>query len=148
MKKICTYCLIMFFCLQNSLVFAQESQNTQEVNPPVWEEYVPEKYENPRDFSRGKSIAELSGGILLTELLITAPIGIPMIVHSTTKLKNKGYYDRKLKFEQGLLEAEKISDPEEKEMFYKNLLKECKLTEEMRQKQQKRIQKKKENAQK
>ena len=148
MKKICTYCLIMFFCLQNSLVFAQESQNTQELNPPVWEEYVPEKYENPRDFSRGKSIAELSGGILLTELLITAPIGIPMIVHSTTKLKNKGYYDRKLKFEQGLLEAEKISDPEEKEMFYKNLLKECKLTEEMRQKQQKRIQKKKENAQK
>lgn len=148
MKKICTYCLIMFFCLQNSLVFAQESKNTQEVNPPVWEEYVPEKYENPRDFSRGKSIAELSGGILLTELLITAPIGIPMIVHSTTKLKNKGYYDRKLKFEQGLLEAEKISDPEEKEMFYKNLLKECKLTEEMRQKQQKRIQKKKENAQK
>lgn len=111
-------------------------------NPPVWEEYVPYKYQNPRPFpKRGKHIAELSTGIFLTDLLITAPIGIPMIYHAVTKLKNQGWYERKQKFEKGLIEAEKISNPKEREEYYKKLLKECKLTEEKRQEQLKRMEK-------
>ena len=40
-----------------------QAENT---DAPKWNEYVPEKYQNPRtDFSKGKSIAELSAGILL-----------------------------------------------------------------------------------
>ena len=57
---------------------------------------VPEKYQNPRTFpNRGKNIAELSVGIVLTDLLITAPVGIPMIVHATTKMKNQSWYEKK-----------------------------------------------------
>lgn len=63
----------------------------------------------------------------LTDLIITCPIGIPMIVHSTTKLKNRGYYERKVKFEEGLAEAEKITDPVEKQKYYDRLIKDCKL---------------------
>lgn len=140
MKKSVIYALLLSFVLQSSAVFAAENtKNTNnaekfEAVAPVWEEYVPEKYQNPRNFTRGKSIAELSVGIFLTDLLITAPIGIPMIVHSTTKLKNKSYYDKKLVFEQGLEEAEKYTDPVEKQKYYDNLVKKCKLKEENRQK--------------
>ena len=144
MNKIIAYILLTCFTFSYAPVFAQEvaAINTQtKVEAPKWEEYVPFKYQNPRNFPKGKSIAELSTGILLTELLLTAPIGIPMIVHSTTKLKNKGYYDRKIKFEQGLEEAEKITDPVEKQKFYEDLLKKCKLTEEKREKQLKKIEK-------
>ena len=123
-------------------VFAIDTVDTNDVQAPKWEDYVPEKYQNPRNFSRGKSIGELATGIALTDLIITSPIGIPMIVHSTTKLKNKGYYDKKLKFEQGLEEAAQISDPQERQLAYNKLLKDCKLTEEMHAKQMKKQAKK------
>lgn len=138
-------CFLVFcFALNFFAPFAAAIENEMP-KPPVWEEYVPYKYQNPRPFpKRGKHIAELSTGIFLTDLLITAPIGIPMICHATTKLKNQGWYERKQKFEKGLIEAEKISNPKEREEYYKKLLKECKLTEEKRQEQLKRIEKRKE----
>ena len=66
------------------------------------------------------------GGIVLTDLLITAPIGIPMICHSTTKLKNIGWKERKTKYFDGLEEAKNIP-AEEQEEYYTNLLKKCKM---------------------
>ena len=108
--------------IQNSTIPQQTG-----VQAPKWEDYVPEKYQNPRQFRKGKSIAELSVGILLTELIITSPIGIPMIVHSTTKLKNQGYYEKKIKFEERLENGAKIENPKEQQLYYSNLLKECKM---------------------
>lgn len=150
MYRVMVIVSIVGLLLSQGMVFADENvvdnsvvkeECTEEVVAPKWEEYVPYKYQNPRNFGRGKSIAELSTGIFLTDLLITAPIGVPMIVHSTTKLKNKSYYDKKIKFEQGLAEAEKITNPEEKKLYYNRLLKDCKMTEEMRAKQLKKIEK-------
>ena len=141
MKKLVVSFLLMTF-MGTQTVFAIDTVDTNDVQAPKWEDYVPEKYQNPRNFSRGKSIGELATGIALTDLIITSPIGIPMIVHSTTKLKNKGYYDKKLKFEQGLEEAAQISDPQERQLAYNKLLKDCKLTEEMHAKQMKKQEKK------
>ena len=141
MKKLVVSFLLMT-CMGTQTVFAIDTVDTNDVQAPKWEDYVPEKYQNPRNFSRGKSIGELATGIVLTDLIITSPIGIPMIVHSTTKLKNKGYYDKKLKFEQGLEEAAQISDPQERQLAYNKLLKDCKLTEEMHAKQMKKQAKK------
>ena len=141
MKKLVVSFLLMTF-MGTQTVFAIDTVDTNDVQAPKWEDYVPEKYQNPRNFSRGKSIGELATGIALTDLIITSPIGIPMIVHSTTKLKNKGYYDKKLKFEQGLEEAAQISDPQERQLAYNKLLKDCKLTEEMHTKQMKKQAKK------
>ena len=112
---------------QNPTIITAEQTSSTGVQAPKWEDYVPEKYQNPRQFRKGKSIAELSTGILLTELIVTAPIGIPMIVHSTTKLKNQGYYEKKVKFEEGLENGAKIENPKEQQQYYSNLLKECKL---------------------
>ena len=116
-------------CAADTLVKEAVNQEvTQDAaEAPVWSDYVPKKYENPRYFTRGKSIAELSVGIFLTDLIITCPIGIPMIVHSTTKLKNRGYYERKVKFEEGLAKEKKITDPVEKQKYYDRLIKDCKL---------------------
>ncbi len=149
MRNLMILILLVSLLSGNVLAAEEETSGTpagskplpQEVTAPKWEEYVPYKYQNPRDFSRGKSIGELSTGIFLTELIITAPVGIPMIVHSTTKLKNKSYYDKKIKFEQGLAEADKITDPAEKELYYKQLLKECNMSEERRAKQLKKMEK-------
>ncbi len=136
-------CFLVFCFVFNFLAPFAVALEEEMPKAPVWEEYVPFKYQNPRPFpTRGKHIAELSAGIFLTDLLITAPIGIPMICHAVTKLKNQGWYERKQKFEKGLIEAEKISDPKEKEAYYAKLLKECKLTEEKRQEQLKRMEKK------
>ena len=102
---------------------------------PKWEDYIPEKYQNPRqDFSKGSSIAELSVGVVLTELIVTAPIGVPLICHSTTKLKHIYTAKKKVKFEEGLRHAQTIQDPAEREEYYKQLLKKCNMTEAKRQK--------------
>ena len=138
MKKQLASFIMLAMLLPNLSVFAETSDNTTEVVAPKWEDYIPTKYQNPRQFSRGKTIGELATGIVLTELLITAPIGIPMVVHSTTKMKNINYYNKKIKFESGLAEAEKIQNPKDKELYYKKLLKSCNMTEEARIKQEKR----------
>ena len=104
---------------------------TTYTRPPVWEDYVPEKYQNPRrDFTKGGTTAELVTGIILTDLVFTAPIGIPMIVHSSTKFKNINYAKKKDRFEEGLKYAELIDDPTERRVYYKKLLKECKMSEQ------------------
>ncbi len=138
MKKQLASFIMLAMLLPNLSVFAETSDNTTEVVAPKWEDYIPTKYQNPRQFSRGKTIGELATGIVLTELLITAPIGIPMVVHSTTKMKNINYYNKKIKFESGLAEAEKIQNLKDKELYYKKLLKSCNMTEEARIKQEKR----------
>lgn len=136
-------CLLITSALAFSPVAIADINTSTDVKAPVWEEYVPEKYQNPRQFpSKGKNIAELSVGIVLTDLLITAPVGIPMICHSTTKMKNQSWHEKKLVFESGLKEAESITNPEEKQEYYDNLLKKCKMTEKRHQKQLKKIQKK------
>ena len=119
-----------------------DTTSPSDVKAPVWEEYVPKKYQNPRSFpSKGKNIAELSVGIVLTDLLITAPVGIPMVCHATTKMKNQGWYEKKAIFENGLKEAENISDPAEKQAYYDNLLKKCKMTEKKHKKQMEKLEK-------
>lgn len=149
MKKFISLLLVMSFVGANSQVLAVTSTTQTEVKAPVWEEYVPEKYQNPRSFpNKGKNISELAVGIVLTDLLITAPIGIPMICHSTTKMKNQGWFVKRQKFEAGLQEAEKITDPAEKQAYYVKLKKQCGLTEERHQKQLKKIAKQKKKADK
>ena len=114
---------------------------------PKWIEYVPTKYHNPRiDFKKGTAITELVGGIVLTDLLFTAPIGIPMICHSTTKLKNIGWADKKDKFFVGLEEANNITNAEERSVHYDKLRKKCKMTDKKRAKQLKRLEKEREKA--
>lgn len=139
MKKIILIYIITIIISAPAVISIEANQPPK---VPKWEEYVPQKYQNPRtDFSKGNAIAELSVGILLTDLLITAPIGVPMICHSSTKLKNIGYAEKKEKFYSGLEEAEKITDPKEKQIYYEKLLKNCKFTEKKRQKQLKKLDK-------
>lgn len=141
MKKQIASLLIVSILAFSQAAIAENITNN-DVKAPVWEEYVPKKYQNPRQFpSRGKNIAELTVGIVLTDLLITAPVGIPMICHSTTKMKNQGWYEKKLIFENGLKEAETISNPEQKQLYYDKLLKQCKMTNKKHEKQMKKIQK-------
>ncbi len=117
-------------------------QPAEPSDAPKWVEYVPEKYQNPRtDFKKGKSIAELTVGIVLTDLLITAPIGIPMVCHSTTKLKNIGWADKKTKFFNGLEEAKNIENQTERAAYYNTLRDKCKMTEKKHKKQLKKMSK-------
>src|SRR5574344_1613387 len=142
MKRLNLIIIILSVFMFNQIAFATDNQTTTETNTtinvvaPKWEDYVPTKYQNPRtDFTKGSGIAELSVGIALTDLIITAPIGIPMIVHGTTKIKNVCYHDKKIKFYKGLAEAEKITNPEAKKAYYNKLLKECKMSSEMKYEQ-------------
>jgi|GEM_PF-1209221 len=157
MKKKMTCLLALMLFAMNVPVFAMSDamaeavgvtdsrvQPAEPADAPKWIEYVPDKYQNPRtDFSKGKAIGELSAGIVLTDLLITAPIGIPMITHATTKLKNIGWADKKVKFFNGLEEAKKISNDAERAAFYKKLRSECKMTDLKHAKQLKRMAKNK-----
>ena len=140
MKKLCFAIVVALLMSINLPVFSMSVEKSLEeglrdcrVQPdlpadaPLWIEYVPVKYQNPRtDFSKGKAIAELSVGIVLTDLLITSPIGIPMICHSTTKLKNIGYADKKEKFFYGLEYANSIQNDAERQLYYTKLLSKCK----------------------
>ena len=117
-------------------------QPAEPADAPKWIEYVPTKYHNPRtDFKRGTAIAELASGIVLTDLLLTAPIGIPMIWHSTKKLKNIGWAHKKNKYFEGIEEAKNIQSPNERREYYDKLLKKCKMTETKHEKQLKRLEK-------
>ena len=142
MKKYLLLLILCAFVSTTPMAIAIEGNVTNDVKAPVWEEYVPTKYQNPKTFpNRGKNIAELSVGIVLTDLLITSPIGIPMVCHATTKMKNQGWYEKKIKCEKGLQDAENISNPAEKQAYYNNLLRECRMTDKKHQKQMKKIEK-------
>lgn len=162
MKKQITCLLALLVVSMNVPVFALSNadaenaglvdsrvQPEQPADAPKWIEYVPDKYQNPRtDFKKGPAIAELSVGIILTDLLLTAPIGVPMICHSTTKLKNIGWADKKEKFFNGLEEANKITNDAERAEYYKQLRSKCKLTDKKHAKQLKRMAKAKAKANK
>ena len=138
MKRVIALIMALIFMSCTSPVFALSEENSlhlrdtriqpeEPANAPQWTDYVPKKYENPRtDFTRGSSIAELVTGIILTDLIITCPIGIPMICHSTTKLKNISYADKKDKYFEGLEKAKNLPEDEQKE-YYEKLLKKCKM---------------------
>lgn len=57
MKKLVVLFILAALILpyQSALAIVQSSVVSDDVVPPNWEEYVPEKYKNPRMFSRGKS---------------------------------------------------------------------------------------------
>lgn len=122
--------------LQKSKFYLHKLTATHTPNSVLIYVIVAKSYPN-----RGKNIAELSVGIVLTDLLITSPIGIPMVCHATTKMKNQGWYEKKIKFEKGLQDAENISNPAEKQAYYNNLLRECRMTDKKHQKQMKKIEK-------
>lgn len=124
MKRFVVLSVLIAMLMPTSLAFANASTD-KEVVAPKWEDYVPDKYQEPRMFSRGKSIGELGTGIGLSSTIILSPVGVPMIVHSTTKLKNLGYYNKKIKFDDGLAAAEEIKNPVERQKYYDNLIKEC-----------------------
>ena len=132
MKKVISLVCLFCFLLIPSVEAIDKSSKAEQsslIVEPKWEDYVPKKYLEPRDdFRRGSCIAELVSGIVLTDLVFTSPIGIPMIYHATTKLKNLSYAEKKEKFFDGLEIASSISDPQEKSRYYKSLLKSCKFS--------------------
>ena len=139
MKKLVVLFLCFILTGINLSVFADTENEVQigtvkHDDAPVWDEYVAPKYRNPRsDFSRKASISELATGVLLTELIITAPIGIPMVVHGTTRVKMVSYNNRKNIFDREIEKAQYIVDDNERAKAYKNILQQCHLKESTRQ---------------
>ena len=145
MKKLLILLLVFGILNANFTVIASENlqknpaierQQTGIIydDAPKWEEYVAPKYRNPRtDFSRAASITELAIGGLLTSLILTAPIGIPMVIHGTTKVKMVSYANRKRIFDEEIAKAKLIEDQEERAEAYKKILKRCNLKESTRQ---------------
>ena len=136
MKNFITLFLSVSFMIWSIPAFALSEEESQDLrdarvqpsepaNAPKWTDYVPSKYENPRtDFTRKSATKELIWGGVLTDLIITAPVGIPMLCHGTTKLRNCNYSKKKEKFFKGLEEAKNIPEAEQ-EAYYKELLKNC-----------------------
>ena len=141
MKKFISFVLLFSFlginaCFANEVVTFDEMQNTTVTvhdDAPVWEDYVAPKYRNPRhDFTRKSAISELVTGIVLTDLIITSPIGIPMIVHGTTKVKMVSYNNRKNIFDEEIAKAQLIEDDGARKAAYQATLKKCNLKESTR----------------
>lgn len=148
MKKIVALILLLSFLSINSGAFALE-QTIEEApliittDAPVWADYVAPKYQNPRtDFSKKASITELSIGAVLTSLIITAPIGIPMVIHGTTKVKMVSYANRKRIFDEQMAQAKTIEDSELRAKEYKHILKRCNLKESTKKHYEKKYLKK------
>lgn len=140
MKKIILSIITLSFLTSNLSALALNeitTENTKETSEqskfiandaPQWEDYVPAKYLNKQPTcTRGGAIAELSTGILLTDLLITAPIGIPLIVHGKKRLNIVNYSDKKPKFEQDIAEARLIQNDEQRKAQYEAIIKKYKL---------------------
>lgn len=148
MKRFFVVLLLLCFCGVNTGILAEEipletlTPSATDVSTaitnvhndaPVWAEYVAPKYRNPRsDFGKGAAISELVVGIVLTELILTAPIGIPMTVHGTTKVKMVSYNNRKQIFDEEIAKAQLIEDDKERADAYKKVLKRCHLKESTR----------------
>ena len=136
MKKFFASVLTVSFMLLSIPAFALSEEESQDLrdtrvqpsepkDAPLWTDYVPAKYENPRtDFTRKSATTELIWGAVLTDLIITAPIGIPMLCHGTTKLRNANYANKKEKFFNGLEEAKNLPEAE-RGKYYEELLKNC-----------------------
>ena len=138
MKKIISLLLLTSF-LGVNVSYAEETllnetpaetSITVHDDAPVWADYVAPKYRNPRhDFSRGGAIAEVAVGGVLTALILPAPIGVPMIVHGSTKIKMVSYNNRKQIFDKKIAEAQLIEDDAERQAAYRATLKKCNLKE-------------------
>ena len=137
MKKKIALLLLLSMSLFSAPVFAKDSATDGErdmrvqaeipANAPRWTDYVPEKYQNPRtDFTKKSGTKELIWGVVLTDLIVTAPVGIPMMCHGTTKLKNVSYAKKKNMFFSGLEQAAQMSE-EEQVKYYPQLIKQCRL---------------------
>ncbi|MBO6087857.1 hypothetical protein J6P92_05885 [bacterium] len=154
MKKFITLILLISMFVVNSSVYAIDDLDFENSAPipserkikeqqeelvvhddaPIWAEYVAPKYRNPRsDFKKGSSIAELVVGVILTDLILTAPIGIPMTIHGTTKVKMVSYNNRKNIFDEEIAKAKLIQDDTERAAAYQKILKQCHLKESTRQ---------------
>jgi len=152
MKKFFAFLLVFGVFNINMAVFAiedltlpanfelQPAQNSEvsmtKVNDdaPKWEEYVAPKYRNPRtDFKKGSAITETAIGGVLTSLILTAPIGIPMIIHGTTKIKMVSYANRKNIFDEEIAKAKLIQNDSLRAEAYAHTLKRCHLKESTRQ---------------
>ena len=136
MKKLITLFLLSSLLGLNSAVFGNDENTTLKENliehndAPIWADYVAPKYRNPRaDFTKGSAITELAIGAVLTELIITSPIGIPMAVHGTTKVKMISYNNRKNIFDTEIEKAKLIQDDKERAERYEEILKQCHLKE-------------------
>ena len=128
MKKILVSMLILSFAIMQPAVFAVEE--IKEAVPPKWEDWVPEKYQNPRtDFSRAAAITETSIGAFLSALVVGIPIGVPLICHGSTKFKHVSYNDKKKRFEKGLAFAQTLDTEAEKQSYYDRLPQKCGLKE-------------------
>ncbi len=139
MKELITFFILAVFLSVNMSVAAEDTllneiqENTSAVvhnDAPVWADYVAPKYRNPRqDFSRGGAITEVAVGGVLTGLILTAPIGVPMIIHGSTKIKMVSYSNRKQIFDKKIAEAQLIEDDAERQAAYDAILKKCNLKE-------------------
>ena len=146
-------CALALKTQEEEISIPEESAQTEPLtvhdDAPVWAEYVAPKYRNPRsDFKKGSSIAELSIGILLTELIITSPIGIPLTIHGTTKVKMVSYNNRKKIFDEEIPKAQLIEDDNERAAEYKRILKRCHLKESTKKHYAKKAAKAKKKAEK
>jgi len=134
MKKIFSLLLLTSF-LSVNMCFAEdvlltETTATAHDDAPKWADYVAPKYQNPRhDFSRKNGMTEIIVGAVLTDLILTAPIGVPMIIHGSTKIKMVSYNNRKQIFDKEIAEARLIEDDAERQAAYQATLKKCKLKE-------------------
>ena len=134
MKKLISLLLLTSFLCVN-ICFAEdvllnETTATVHDDAPVWADYVAPKYQNPRhDFSKKNGMTELIVGAVLTDLILTAPIGVPMIIHGSTKIKMVSYNKRKQIFDKEIAEAQLIEDDAERQAAYRATLKKCKLKE-------------------
>lgn len=134
MKKFLVLFLAIGVMQINMLAFALYDNYTVADDAPKWEEYVAPKYRNPRtDFTKGGAITETALGGILTSLIITAPIGIPMVVHGTTRIKMVSYANRKNIFDNEIAKARLIQDDSLRAETYGKILKKCHLKESTRQ---------------
>lgn len=138
MKKKIALLLLLSMALFTTPAFAKSCETAdsardtrvqaeQPANAPRWTDYVPEKYQNPRtDYVRRDATKQLIWGVVLTDLIIAAPFGIPMICKGTTKLKNISYAKKKDMFFAGLDKAAQMTE-EEQVQYYPQLIKQCKM---------------------
>ena len=140
MKKIFSIFLLISLFSFGLPMFAMDKS---QVEQPKWEDYVPEKYQNPNeDRLRTGMFVQVILGTGLTVFILPSPWSIPMLCRGITNIKHVSYYNKKEKFMVGLNEAEKIDDPKEREIYYKKLLKSCNLKENKRVKKEEKENKK------
>ena len=135
MKKNLILLLAISIFSLNNVVFATEALTSDVVHDdaPKWEEYVAPKYRNPHaTCEKDPAVKQLVWGVVLTELIITCPIGIPMTISGTKKVKMLSYENRKKIFDEEISKAQLIQDDAQRKAEYKRILSKCHLKESTR----------------